>query len=167
MSALLNFKNDFTNAVEILENAKKEYRQKKYEETLTSLESSLSHIKLTSPHLFSNFLSLIGKILWKLSQLPLATDLWKRALSYDPANREAFLCLKLLTDTQNIYYFSIFLNITLDKYYSGCDVREEEIDNDALLSILIDYWNENLNIIDFEQMDETEIIDLFLQINAI
>lgn len=98
MNSKIIFENNFITGIEILETAKTLYSMKDYEECLSFISESLEMMDLTNSCLFSDFLSLTGNILWKVSQKEQAAILWEKAILHNASNRKAQLCLKLLAD---------------------------------------------------------------------
>lgn len=110
MNSKINFRNNFTTGIEILEIAKVLYSQKDYEECLSFVTESLEMLDITNSNLFSDFLSLIGNILWKEFERDKAVNLWEKALIHNPENRNAELCLKILIG-KNIDYTDYYPDI--------------------------------------------------------
>ncbi len=148
------------------------YKKKDYSEALIYLENFLKSTDVNSQDDLSELYDLAASILWKMGEKNKAFELWQKSYSCNNNNRHTILSLKMLFGIQDTVspFFELFVRLKYNEYYSHKKEKNEcccldFLEEDRLLSYLVNYWEKNLTDKKFHTMDELEVVEYFINLN--
>ncbi len=151
---------DFLESAEILKEAHFLYKKRDYRGVLTYLEDNLKGLNITCSFILSEYFDLVASVLWKLCEYEDAFKLWNKSAAYNVKNRHSSICVSLFNESiKQDDTFVTFINIMLDIYKKDHSGVITDLEEDAIIDALLDYWNTELDIDVISGMNGDELFE--------
>jgi hypothetical protein len=160
--------NNFTESLQFFYEAEEKYKDRKFTEALNLLENSLCGIEMPSSYILSKYYDFVASILWKIKEYDKSYYLWQKSLEYDDTNRHSQLSLSMLFDNTklDVDVCELFIKIKLNEYYCSCGKKAFPCEEEKIIKYLLHFWENNLSSVNFDEMDELEIVDYFINVKV-
>lgn len=158
----------FVDSVSLISSIEQTYKCKQFEKALFIIKDSLNEINIPSLKELSIYFDIIASILWKIGQKESAYNFWKKSFEIDKNNRHSQLSLSILFNDKTNNYFDLFIRIKFNEFYSSKKLFEKfKCDDKFYYNYLIDYWTKNLSGMNFNNFEETDLAEIFINIKLL
>jgi tetratricopeptide (TPR) repeat protein len=164
--------NEFLDSLNVFNKAALMYRKKHFKEALSLLEESLQEINVPTAAILSRYYDFAASILWKIGQQDKSFYLWEKSLQYDHKNRHSQLSISMLFDKPDTTddVCELFIKIKLNEFFcmrgEGYKTCHNSIGEEKIINYLLQFWEKNLSSMNFDETDELEIVDYFINLKV-